>query len=236
MRNLILLFLLIVIVLTSLLIPSVSSSVIPVTADTTYPGDSLNINIQTINFLNFNQFVKNVTNKSSGNQLVGILAPNHFNLAITQQPAGRADFVSNEPEVVTEFSLSRQYGSIGLLAHNHLAGSHFSLMKENDLIVLITANKEYKLYKIEKIVTYQALSPNSPYSNFVDLNNPSTILSAVDLFMEIYNHEDRLVIQTCIAKDNEPSWGRLFIQAYPVSGIGIEELIDFQDQQEHVSS
>ncbi len=218
------------------MIPTGSSRVIPVTADITHSPELVNINFQSINFSNFSRFVKTVTSKRSENQLVGLIAPNHFNLPITQQPAGRADFVSNEPEVITEFSLSRQYGSIGLLAHNHLAGSHFSSLKENDLIVLVTSNKEYKLYKIEKIATYQALSPNSPYSNFVDLKNSSKILSAEDLFMEIYAHEDSLVFQTCIAKDNEPSWGRLFIHAFPVSGIGIEELIDFQDQLEHVSS
>ncbi len=218
------------------LFPYLSGEIIPVTADANLSHETVNIKFHSINFIKFNQFIKSVTNKRIGNQFVGMIAPNHFNLPITQQPIGRPDFVSNEPDVITEFSLSKQYGSIGLLAHNHLAGSSFTYLQENDLIVLVTANKEYKLYKVEKILSYQALSPNSPYSNFVDLKDSNRILSAVDLFMEVYTEEGSLVIQTCIERGGEPSWGRLFIQAFPVSGIGIEELIDFQDQRVRISS
>jgi len=116
-----------------------------------------------------------------------------------------------------------------------LAGAYFSQLKNDDLIILVTGNKEYKLYKVEEILSFQALSPNSPYSNFADLNDSSRVLSAVDLFMEVYTEEGSLVIQTCIAQGNEPSWGRLFIKAFPVSGIGIEELLDFSNQRMRVS-
>lgn len=226
--------LLIIFIIASLIHP-VKSYQIPVTGEINLSSDLVNINLQSISYKNFYQFIKNVTEKQSGNQIVGMIAPKQFTLPIVQQPAGRPDFVSSEPEFVTEFSLTKQFGSTGLLAHNHLAGSNFSSLDVNDLIVLVTANKEYKFFKIEKISSYQALSPKSPYSNFVDLNNPSTVLSAVDLFMEVYTEEESLVIQTCIAKGNEPSWGRLFIQAFPVSGIGIQELIDFEEQRISVS-
>lgn len=236
MKNKILTILILIIFVTTSLIPPVANRIIPVTSEVGHSRESVNLNFQKINFSKFYQFIKNVTTKNTGNQLVGMISPNHFNLPITQQPAGRADFVSNEPSVVTEFSLSKTYGSIGLLAHNHLAGSNFSSLKENDLIVLVTSDKTYNFYKIEKILAYQAESPNSPFSNFVDLKDPSRVLSAVDLFMEVYTHEGSLVIQTCIAQGDEPSWGRLFIQAYPVSGIGIEELINFQNQDFPISS
>ena len=75
-----------------------------------------------------------------------------------------------------------------------------------------------------------ALEPNNPYSNFVDLSN-NQVLNAVDLFMEVYANEGTVVIQTCIEKNGEPSWGRLFIQAVPISGIGIEQLINFEGQR-----
>ena len=236
MKNKILSILILIIFITTSLISPAANNIIPVTAEAELSREFVNLNFQTINFTKFNQFIKSVTSKRAGNQIVGLIAPKHFNLPITQQPTGRADFVSSEPEVVTEFSLSKQYGSTGLLAHNHLAGSNFSSLKENDLIVLVTANKEYKFFKIEKISSYQALSPNSPYSNFVDLTDSSRVLSAVDLFLEVYTQEDSLVIQTCIAQGNEASWGRLFIQAFPVSGIGIEELINFKDKHLHISS
>ena len=235
MKNKIFSIILLIILMITTLIPPVSGNHIPVTGEINLSSDLININLQTISYKNFYQFIKNVTEKRSGNQIVGMIAPKQFTLPIVQQPAGRPDFVSSEPEFVTEFSLTKQFGSTGLLAHNHLAGSNFSSLEVNDLIVLVTANKEYKFFKIEKISSYQALSPNSPYSNFVDLNDPSTVLSAVDLFMEVYTEEGSLVIQTCIAQGSEPSWGRLFIKAFPVSGIGIQELIDFQDQRISVS-
>jgi hypothetical protein len=235
MKNKLLSVILLLIFLTTTIFPPVNNYLVPVTGETNLSSEAVNINFRTINYKSFYQFIKNVTEKRSGNQIVGMIAPKQFSLPIMQQPVGRPDFVSNEAEVVTEFSLTKQFGSTGLLAHNHLAGSNFSILQVNDLIVLVTANKEYKFFKIEKIRSYQALSPNSPYSNFVDLDNPSNVLSAVDLFMEVYTDEDSLVIQTCITQGNEPSWGRLFIQAYPVTGIGIQELIDFRDQRMSVS-
>ena len=203
---------------------------IPVTAGVSLNSDLFRINYQSINYSNFNQFIKTVTTKHVGKQNVGLIVPKKFTLPISQQPSGRPDYVSTEPEVVTEFSLARQYGSTGFLAHNNLAGSHFADLKINDLIVLVTASKEYKLYQIENVLSFQALEPNNPYSNFVDLDN-NQVLSAVELFMEVYANEGTVVIQTCIEKNGEPSWGRLFIQAVPVSGIGIEELIDFEQQR-----
>ena len=235
MKNKLISILILIIFVSTTIITPVSTNLVPVTGEVSLTGETKNLNFQTINFNKFYQFIKNVTAKKSGNQYVGMIVPKLFTLPIMQQPTGRPDFVSTEPEVVTEFSLTTQFGSTGLLAHNYLAGSNFSKIKENDLIVLVTADKEYKLYKVEKILSYQALSPNSPYSNFVDLNDSSRVLSAVDLFMEVYTEEGSLVIQTCIALGNEPSWGRLFVQAFPVTDIGIEDLIDFQDQKMRVS-
>lgn len=235
MKNKIFSILVLIVFFSTSLFTPVNTNFVPVTGEVSLTREAININFQTINFTKFNQFIKNVTAKKIGNQYVGMIVPKLFTLPIAQQPTGRPDFVSNEPEVVTEFSLTREYGSTGLLAHNHLAGLNFSKLKENDLIVLVTANKEYKLYKVDKILSYQALSPNSPYSNFVDLKDSSRILSAVDLFMEVYTEEGSLVIQTCIAQGNEPSWGRLFVLAFPVTDIGIEDLIDFQEQQMRIS-
>lgn len=235
MKNKLFSILILIVFLSTSFISPVSSKIVPVTGEVSLTREAININFQTINFNKFYQFIKNVTAKKTGNQYVGMIVPKLFTLPIAQQPAGRPDFVSNEPEIVTEFSLTRQFGSTGLLAHNHLAGSNFSKLEENDLIVLVTANKEYKLYKVEKILSFQALSPNSPYSNFVDLKDSSRIISAVDLFMEVYTEEGSLVIQTCIAQGNEPSWGRLFVQAFPVTDLGIEDLIDYQDRRMRVS-
>jgi hypothetical protein len=70
-------------------------------------------------------------------------------------------------------------------------------------------------YKVTSIVKFQALSPNSPSSKFVDLSTGDT-LSASTLFKQVYGGDPHLVLQTCIAQDNEPSWGRMFVIAEPV--------------------
>jgi hypothetical protein len=66
------------------------------------------------------------------------------------------------------------------------------------------------------VLSYQALSPTSPYSNFVDLNTKK-LLSAEQLFYNIYGRGgSTLVFQTCISTEQVPSWGRLFVLAKPI--------------------
>lgn len=220
--------LLFIVLLLNLLSP-LSPKIIPVTAEANASSEAIDINFQKISFQSFTKFIKSVTLEKSGNSFVGIISPKLFSLPIMQQPAGQPGFVSNESEKITEFGLARQYGTTGLLAHNHLAGANFANLVENDLLILVTANKEYKFFRIEKISAFQALSPNSPYSNFVDLNNTSRILTATDLFYEVYTKEGTLVLQTCIAQGSELSWGRLFIQAVPVEEINFLDLINLQN-------
>lgn len=212
--------------ITSTITPA-AAQIIPVTAESNRTVDNVPMKSRSLDFANFSTFVKTVTASQQGSQYVGIVSPNHFSLPINQQPAGQPGFVSNEPEIVTEFSLARQFGTTGLLAHNHLAGAEFFELSEEDYIVLITADNEYEYFQVVDIASFQALQPNSPYSNFVDLEDTNRVLTAEDLFMEVYTDQGSLVIQTCIAQDNEPSWGRLFVKAEPVS-ITIDQLINFQ--------
>ncbi len=220
---------LIIILLATFFVPS-SQVIIPVSAEANVSYDSIDVNFQKISYQSFSRFVKSITSQSNNNQLVGLISPKLFTLPIIQQPAGQAGFVSNEAEKITEFSMTKQFGTTGLLAHNHLAGVYFSSLKENDLLVLVTAQKEYKFFRIEKVRSYQALSPNSPYSDFVDLSNPSRVLNATELFYEVYTTEGSLVLQTCIAQGSELSWGRLFIQAVPVEDVSFSDLINLQNQ------
>lgn len=221
--------LLIIILLATFFVPS-SPLIIPVSADANLSYDSIDVNFQKISYQSFSNFIKTITSQSFNNQFVGLISPKLFTLPIIQQPAGQAGFVSNEAEKITEFSMARQFGTTGLLAHNHLAGAYFSSLNENDLLVMVTAEKEYKFFRIEKIRSYQALSPNSPYSDFVDLSNPSRVLNATELFYEVYTTEGSLVLQTCIAQGSELSWGRLFIQAIPVDDVNFNDLINLQNQ------
>lgn len=149
--------------------------------------------------------------------LIGVFVAGVLALPVVPQPNGNLAYVSSQEGVATEFALARKYGSIGLLAHNYLAGKAFFQLKPGDLIALVYGDGRLETYRVLRLERYQALSPNSPYSTFVDLNNPQTRLSSTELFMRIYGSGKRLVLQTCIEQNGQPSWGRLFILAEPLS-------------------
>lgn len=142
-----------------------------------------------------------------------------FNYPVVQQPAGQPGFVSSDKDSVTEFRMASNYGSEGFLAHNTLAGALFFNVKIGDMITVRHADGTFANYRATQIRHLQATRPNSPTSNFVDLDNNNVTLTAADLFYQTYGVKDTLVLQTCIANGNLESWGRLFIVATPVTAI-----------------
>ncbi len=149
--------------------------------------------------------------------ITGVYVPNLFALPVVQQPKGQPGYVSRQPDTLTLFRMAQDYGTIALLAHNDLSGEIFFNLKQSQYVYLIYGDGKQKLYRVTQLDTYQALQPNSPYSNFIDLSQPGKVLSVEDLFYRIYAAGDRLVFQTCIEKDGQLSWGRLFVIAVPVT-------------------
>jgi hypothetical protein len=145
--------------------------------------------------------------------------PGVFSYQVVQQPADNPGYVSTEPDKVTEFGFAAEYGSQGFLAHNNLAGAAFSDVRVGDPIVLTYTDGSSARFQVTQVRHLQALRPNSPNSTFVDLENRNYMISAVDLFYQTYGVEDTLILQTCIAKGSELSWGRLFIIASPVASV-----------------
>lgn len=150
----------------------------------------------------------------SANQVTGVYASGVFALPVVQQPAGDAGFVSSQPEVLTQFALASSYGTTGMLAHNTLAGAHFSNLEAGQFLTVVYGDGRTAFFQITAVERYQALQPTSPYSDFVDTATQSK-LSATDLFYHIYNGDGQLVLQTCIEAEGNASWGRLFIIAEP---------------------
>lgn len=148
--------------------------------------------------------------------LKGVYVADKFQLPVAYQPSGNPGYVTSAPDTVTYFSTASSYGSIGLIAHNHLAGSEFFEVKVNDEICLVYGNGSIQRYVVTEIREYQALSPTSPYSSFINLADTGRTVSYRDLFFDTYGVGGRLVMQTCIANGNYDSWGRLFIIAIPV--------------------
>lgn len=143
----------------------------------------------------------------------GVYVPGVLALPITQQPRDNPAFVSTQDGVVTQFSLANSFGSIGLLAHNTLSGRLFYDLDLHQILYLAFADGTVRYYMITSVLRYQALSPNSPYSNFVNLSRPNERLTSSELFERVFTTQNSLVFQTCIAKDGEPSWGRVFVIA-----------------------
>ncbi|MCX7976822.1 MAG: hypothetical protein N2646_07080, partial [Bellilinea sp.] len=156
---------------------------------------------------------------------VGLFHPLLLQAEIIQQPKTNPAFVSPAAQKLTQFSLASQYGVTALLAHNYLLGESFLKIKEGDVLTLVYGDRTFQEYRVEEIRRYQALTPNSPYSKFINLADPDKkVFTAADLFYDIFTQKGTLILQTCIEKDGELSWGRLFIIATPLEPINISSL------------
>ena len=164
---------------------------------------------------NLESFISSVQN-GNGSQIVGIYSQGNMAFEVGGQPSGNAGYVTSSASEVTRFGLASQYGSKGFLAHNYLAGASFFNLSSGDIITLVYGDGSTQNYQIQTVRRFQALQPNSTQSNFVDLDNGGN-LSASDLFHQIYNSDNPVVLQTCIANDGISTWGRLFVIAVPVS-------------------
>ena len=134
---------------------------------------------------------------------------------VIQQPKGNAGFVSAETDKLTQFSLASKFGSQGFLAHNYLAGATFKHLVVGSQITVTYADGQRMTYEVQAIRHLQAINPTSPTTSFLDLDNNNLKLTAKQVFLQTYGVRENLVLQTCIAKDKELSWGRLFIIATP---------------------
>ncbi len=161
-------------------------------------------------------FVKTVANGHAG-EVVGIYVPGVLALPVGQQPQGNAGFVTREKEMATQFDLAGRYGTVGILAHNDLAGAEFARIELDQYAIVVYGDGELAYYLVSDVEKYQALSPTSTYSDFVNQDGSNERLTANQLFKRIYSPGDRLVFQTCIEAQGNPSWGRMFIIAEPAT-------------------
>jgi len=154
--------------------------------------------------------------KKQGDVLSALYLNDSTALQIAQQPVGNSNFVTSFPNYVTEYQAATNYGTIGLLAHNYLAGEYFFQISPGQEIELVYSDNHTVRFIVTEIQRYQALSPNSPSSDFINLVN-GDYLTASQLFNKVYRDQSgHLVLQTCIYADKNPTWGRLFIIAEPV--------------------
>lgn len=139
-----------------------------------------------------------------------------LDLTVVQQPSGHGGYVSAVDDQVTQFALAASRGNIGLLAHNTLAGRLFPRLGVGMHISLVYADGLVESFVVSQVLRYQALQPDSALSSFRDLADDQ-LLTAAQLFKRMYAGERHLTFQTCIARDGNLNWGRLFVVAVPIS-------------------
>ena len=158
-------------------------------------------------------FIDAVLNNQAG-QVVGVYRPGLFALPILQQPANDHNFISPFDGVITQYAAPLEYGSIGLLAHNHLSGRVFFNLEIGQEITLVYGDGSLIRFRITAIDNYQALSSSDPYSDFIDQADPrGTIQSFQEVYDRYYKVDGQLTFQTCIEKNGDLSWGRIFVVA-----------------------
>jgi len=163
------------------------------------------------------EFLSNTVENEQPGSLLKLDIENLISLQIVQQPIGNGNYVTSLPDTLTEYQIASDYGTIGLLAHNYLAGQYFFQILPGQEIELVHRDYRTERFVVTHIQQYQALVPNSPSSDFTDLAT-GEYLTALQLFGKIYrNKTGTLILQTCIYADQNPTWGRLFIVAEPVT-------------------
>lgn len=170
----------------------------------------------------FSEFAKSVQN-GRADHVRGVYVPNLLALPVVQQPYGSAGFVSSGHDEATQFRMAGNYGNIGLLAHNYLSGKSFFELKVGDEVRVVHGDGKVEVFIVAEVLKYQALQPHSPYSSFRNLEKEET-LSAEAMFKRVYFGERHVTFQTCIEKDGNLSWGRLFVIAIPKADY--EELLE----------
>ena len=170
--------------------------------------------------LDFPSFVESIKD-GNADVLKGVYVPDVLSLPVIQQPVGNPGYVSQNPGVVTQFSMAAEVGNVGLLAHNHLAGETFVDLSVGDEVRLVYGDGTIEYFIVTELLEYQALQPYSPYSEFRDLETNQTI-TATDLFRKVYRGDRHVTFQVCIAENGIDAWGRLFVVAQPKSEVVTE--------------
>lgn len=158
-------------------------------------------------------FILSVAN-GPASEIQGVYSDGLFSLRVVQQPNGNLDFVNMTPGTATQFKAAGDHGITGLLADNAASGAEYYRLQIGVLVDVIYGDGSIKRYKVARIEKYQALDPYNPYSGFVDLKDGAS-LSAGQLFNRVYTGSDHLTLQTCLANQGVPAWGRTFVIALP---------------------
>jgi hypothetical protein len=192
------------------------SSISPVAMQIPISGNTAPAGQTTLMGTTNNSLQNFVESVADGNpQIQGVYIPYILALNVKQQPVNQPAYVSIDPDTATQFQMASSYGSIGLLAHNYLAGAYFDDTRVGDKITVVHGDGQIEEYQINSILRFQALQPANVSSSFLEISSQKQY-TAEELFKMVYGGKPHLTLQTCITKGTVSSWGRLFIIAGPV--------------------
>ncbi len=149
-------------------------------------------------------------------EIIAVYSDDGIALDVFQQPANTPGYIEPRLGTATEFEYASRFNNIGILAHNYLSGYDFFQLEHGSVVTVVYGNGKTAKYEVTTIKQYQALSPDSLYSDFIDLYSGKQLTSS-QLFAEVYTGDHHLTLQTCIAQGNEDSWGRHFVIATPLN-------------------
>jgi hypothetical protein len=161
----------------------------------------------------FSDFVGEVMN-GQAKVVRGVFVPGILALRVEQQPVGEPGIVLKKDGVATQFRAAANNNNIGLLAHNNLAGATFSGLQVGQEVRIVYGDGRVDYYIVNRLASFQALQPDSQNGDFVDLSSKIKY-TAQDIFSMFYAGSLHVTFQTCILKDGNGSWGRLFVTAVP---------------------
>jgi hypothetical protein len=146
----------------------------------------------------------------------GVYVQGTLALPVVLQPPEDNVYVSPLPGMATLFHLAWENGVTGLLAHSDLAGARFNGLAPGQEVRIVFGDGAFKLYQVSSTHQYKALTPQSPFSDFVDPASEE-VSTSTQLFQKHYTGGDHVVFQTCIEVDGNPIGGRLFVTADPIA-------------------
>ncbi len=144
----------------------------------------------------------------------GVYVPEVLALSVWQQPTHKVNYVFPARGVVTQFGSAAQYGVVGLLAHDTSSGALFFRLQPGQVVWLVYGDGATRKYKVDTLYRYQTLKPDSVYSDLVNLDTQLTE-NVNEVFGKVYMGVDQVTFQTCIPRDGNTAWGKLFIVAHP---------------------
>ncbi len=126
--------------------------------------------------------------------------------------------VTTDSYKVTLGIFSSKPNAIWLLGHNNLVGAAFLKLQVGDEFFIHFQDSRTQWYKVDSIRRYRAITPESDGTNLVEVSYPSLndITGQEEEPFSVKNkvlQDGYVTLQTCISKDGNGIWGRLFVIA-----------------------